>query len=293
MTKKKLFVWTCDYSDSTGEGKLARLFIRKLNQKNEYNVIFNQKKIVKSKYLSTLIGIIYCWNKFFKNENTCYVNYLPLWNFLIFIFLPPNTILGPITGGANFSKSNVLNYFIRSLIFPIFYKISEIALNFRKVNPIFSTDLLKKFISKKTIKKSNFNFVVKNFLNKKILKKKKKIDFLIYYRKHKNKEYFFPYYFIKKIIKLKFKIYIIGDKLNLPMVKNCGFVKNNKVLKLQSISKYTILSHENPYSFFLLECLSNHVKIVIEKNMKKKLDFPQKKIIKLDFNSLNSIKKLK
>lgn len=293
MTKKKLFVWTCDYSESTGEGKLARLFIRKLNQKNEYNLIFNQKKIIKSKYLSTLMGIIYCWNKFFKNENTCYVNYLPLWNFLIFIFLPPNTILGPITGGANFSKSNVLNYFIRSLIFPIFYKISEIALNFRKVNPIFSTDLLKKFISKKTIKKSNFNFVIKNFLNKKILKKKKKIDFLIYYRKHKNKEYFFPYYFIKKIIKLKFKIYIIGDKLNLPRVKNCGFVKNDKVLKLQSISKYTILSHENPYSFFLLECLSNHVKIVIEKNMKKKLDFPQKKIIKLDFNSLKSIKKLK
>ena len=116
---------------------------------------------------------------------------------------------------------------------------------------------------------------------------------MIYYRKHKNKEYFFPYYFIKKIIKLKFKIYIIGDKLNLPMVKNCGFVKNNKVLKLQSISKYTILSQENPYSFFLLECLSNHVKIVIEKNMKKKLEFTKKKIIKLDFNSLNSIKKLK
>ena len=90
-----------------GKEKLARLFIRKLNQKNEYNVIFNQKKIVKTKYLSTLIGIIYCWNKFFKNENTCYVNYLPLWNFLIFIFLPPNTILGPITGGANFQNRNL------------------------------------------------------------------------------------------------------------------------------------------------------------------------------------------
>ena len=88
---------------------------------------------------------------------------------------------------------------IRSLIFPIFYKISEIALNFRKVN-IFSTDLLKKFISKKTIKKSNFNFVVKNFLNKKILKKiKKKIDFLIYYRKHKNKSTFFHNISLKKL----------------------------------------------------------------------------------------------
>ena len=68
MTKKKLFVWTCDYSESTGEGKLARLFIKKLNQKNEYNLIFNQKKIINYKYLSTLMGIIYCWNKFLKDE---------------------------------------------------------------------------------------------------------------------------------------------------------------------------------------------------------------------------------
>ena len=293
MTKKKLFVWTCDYSESTGEGKLARLFIKKLNQKNEYNLIFNQKKIINYKYLSTLMGIIYCWNKFLKNENTCYLNYLPLWNFLIFIFLPPNTILGPITGGANFSKLNILNYFIRSLIFPISYKISEFALKFRKVNLIFSTDLLKKFLSKKTIKKCNFNFVVKNFLTKKNSKKNKKIDFLIYYRKHKNKENFFPYNFIKKIIKLKFKVYIVGDRLNLPKVKNCGYVKNHKILWLQSISKYTIISGENPYSFFLLECLSNHVKVIVEKNMKEKLYLPKKRFIKLDFNSLNSIKRLK
>ena len=293
MTKKKLFVWTCDYSESTGEGKLARLFIKKLNQKNEYNLIFNQKKIINYKYLSTLMGIIYCWNKFLKNENTCYLNYLPLWNFLIFIFLPPNTILGPITGGANFSKSNILNYFVRSLIFPISYKISEFALKFRKVNLVFSTDLLKKFLTKKTIKKCNFNFVVKNFLTKKNSKKNKKIDFLIYYRKHKNKENFFPYNFIIKIIKLKFKIYIIGDRLNLPKVKNCGYVKNHKILWLQSISKYTIISGENPYSFFLLECLSNHVKVIVEKNMKEKLYLPKKKFIKLDFNSLNSIKGLK
>ena len=39
MTKKKLFIWTCDYSENTGEGKLARLFIKKLNRKNEFNLI--------------------------------------------------------------------------------------------------------------------------------------------------------------------------------------------------------------------------------------------------------------
>ena len=104
MTKKELFVWTCDYSENTGEGKLARLFLKKLNKKNNFKIVFNQKKVVKKKYLSTLMGITYCWKKFLKKEKVCYLNYLPLWNFLIFIFLPPKTILGPITGGANYSK---------------------------------------------------------------------------------------------------------------------------------------------------------------------------------------------
>ena len=76
-------------------------------------------------------------------------------------------------------------------------------------------------------------------------KKKKKIDFLIYYRKHKNKKDLFPYDFVKKIIKLKFKISIIGDKLDYPGVKNYGKISNKKVSSLQSISKYTIASGEN------------------------------------------------
>jgi len=293
LTKKKLFIWTCDYSDNTGEGKLARLFIKSLDQKNQFNLVFNQKKIVKQKYLSTIYGIIYCWKKFLKKEKVCYLNYLPLWNFLIFVFLPPNTILGPITGGAKYNKYNIFGFFVRGLIFPLSYKISEFFLNLRKSNLIFSTDLLKNYLFKKTIQKSTFNFVLKNFLKKKNIRRKKKIDFLIYYRKHKNKETFFPLNFIKNLSKLKFNIYIVGDKLNLPFVKNCGFVSNNKILDLQSLTKYTIISGENPYSFFILECLSNHVKIVIEKNMRKKFALPKKNFIELNYNSLNNIKKLK
>ena len=105
------------------------------------------------------------------------------------------------------------------------------------------------------------------------MRKKKNIDFLIYFRKHKNKISFFPYDFIKKLTKLKFKIYIVGDRLNLPYVKNCGFVSNNKLSNLQSLTKYTIISGENPYSFFILECLSNHVKIVIKKKYDQKVSF--------------------
>ena len=82
-------------------------------------------------------------------------------------------------------------------------------------------------MSKITIKKSQFNFVL-NIVSLK-RKKRKKIDFLIYYRRHNNKKYLFPYSLIEKIIKLKFKISIIGDKLHFPLVKNYGKISNKKV----------------------------------------------------------------
>lgn len=293
MIKKKLYVWACDYSENSGEGKLARLFIKNLNCKNEFEIKLNQKNILNYKYLSPLLGIVYCWKKYFKSQKVCYLNYLPLWNFIIFIFLPPKTILGPITGGANFDKSMMLNYFIRSSVFPIFYKISEFSLNLRDVNIIFSTNLLKKYLLKKTVKKSVFNFVVKNFSFKKNKKQKKIFDFLIYYRDHKNKKKFFPYNLIKKLIKLNFKILVVGDKLKIPHIKNYGYLPNYKVSELQSKSRYTIASGENFLSFFVLECLSNNVKVIVEKDLIDNITFYKKNFIKLDFNSVKSIKKLK
>ena len=293
MTKKKLFIWTCDYSENSGEGKLARLFVKNLNYKKKFILIFNQKKILKKRYISTIMGIIYCWKKYLNKQKVCYLNYLPLWNFFIFIFLPPKTIMGPITGGANFSKSNIFNSVIRGLIFPFFYKLSELALNLRNNKIIFSTDLLKKYLFKKTILKSNFNFVIKNFVFKKKPKIKKKFDFIIYYRKHLNKNDFFLNEFIKTLNRYNLKICVVGEKLNIPSVKNYGFLSNKKINYLQSKSRYTIASNENLYTFFVLECLSNNVKILVKKGMRKKINLFKKKFIELDFNSSNIIKKLK
>ena len=58
-----------------------------------------------------------------------YLNYLPFWNFLLFALLPPTTILGPITGGAEYDKNQI--NILRRFLFPIFYKISEIFLIIR------------------------------------------------------------------------------------------------------------------------------------------------------------------
>ena len=105
----------------TRRGKLARFFIQnlRLDQKNQLK--FNQKKL-KYKYISTIQNYILL-EKYLNNERVCYLNYLPLWNFLIFIFLPPKTILGPITKGSNYSKNIKMNYIIRAFLFPIFLQI--------------------------------------------------------------------------------------------------------------------------------------------------------------------------
>ena len=95
--KNKLYVWSSDYSKNSGEGKLARLFIKKLNQKRKYKFILNKQRKY-HKYISPFIGIIYCWEKYVNNKQVCYLNYLPLWNSLLFLLLPPKTLLGPITG---------------------------------------------------------------------------------------------------------------------------------------------------------------------------------------------------
>ena len=213
-----------------------------------------------------------------------------MWNFLIFLLLPPNTILGPITGGALFTKKFSINYLIRSILFPICYKISDFILNYRYNKLIFATDLLKRFLSSKTIKKSKFNYVLGNIKIEK--KKNKKVDLIIYYRKHKNKLIDFPNYLITYLASKQLKIIVVGDTLKIKNVKNYGFVKNKTIKYLQSISKFTIASSENIYSLFVTECINNNVKILISEINKRKIKYFKKYFIPVNFKKTKYLSKL-
>ena len=175
MTKKNIYLWASDYSEVSGEGNLAKLFVKDLrnSHNNKIMVVISKRKIYK--YFLPFIGILFCWKYYLKKQSIGYINYLPLWNFFIFILLPPKTILGPITGGANYSNANYPNFLIRKFFFPIFYKISEIFLLFFHQILFFQLfALLSLLIFKKN---SKFNFVIESVKFKK--KFKKKIDFII------------------------------------------------------------------------------------------------------------------
>lgn len=297
MKNKHIYFWTCDNSSKTGEGRLAFLFINDLKKKFKLTKIKipNSKiglldKFLKYKYVIPFVGIIYCWKKFLSNRKVCYINYLPFWNFLIFALLPPNTKIGPITGGARYNESANI---VRKVIFPILYFLSEIIVNLRNFDLIFSTDLLKKKLSKETVKKSEFNYILKKFKHVKKKRIKKTIDFLIYFRKNNNKTTNFPYKFIKKLLSKGFSVNIVGDKLNIPKIINQGKISNLKISKLQAKAKFTIYSHENIYSLFTLECITNNVYVLIDKLYNVKINYFKKNFIKIDFNSFKEFNRLK
>ena len=276
------FIWACDISQNTGEGRLAHLFLNKEKIKiNKYSTNKINNKFFLHKYVHPLVGVFFCWYNFLKKKQIYYINYLPLWNFLIFLLLPPKTVIGPVTGGAYYRSS-----VIRKYIFPILYSISQIIIYFRFNHINFATSLLKKNLFFFIIKKSSFNFVLYALKNK-IKSKKKNIDFLIYYRDHLNKKSLFPYSLIKRIILLNFSVYVVGDYLNLKGVKNLGKVTNQKIDKYLSKTKFSIASEENPLSFFALECINNNVKIFIKN--KKKIEI---KNLKKHFININKIPKI-
>jgi hypothetical protein len=280
---KVKYFWICDFATNTGEGNLAHLYLNSLKSKKKIilSKYFFKKKILKKifdhKYISPFFGILVCWYFFLKKKDITYVNYLPLWNFLIFLLLPTSVKIGPITGGAYFLKNN--QYLIRRYIFPILYKISEKIINFRHEKILFSTSLLKQYLSTETIRKSEFDFVLNYVKIKK--RKKKKIDFIIYYRKHINKENSFNYNFLEKICSKNYKVNIVGDKINMPNLNNLGYISNKKLNRLLAQTKFTLSSNENIFSLFNIECINNNVKIFADKKHIPKCKFLKKNFIPL------------
>tara|TARA_B100000700_G_C15017211_1_gene843893 strand:- start:679 stop:1596 length:918 start_codon:yes stop_codon:yes gene_type:complete len=260
----KIYFWACDISDNSGEGILANLFLRKyfsnkkkiklinINKKNKNqkrnNFVKNKRKFdsIYHKYIFPFIGILNLWLKFFQSKKICYLNYLPLWNFIIFLLLPPKTILGPITGTA--FRDNYIN------IFNFFEKISLIIIKFRYKKVIFSTNFYTKkyLLSKKDFKS---DFILNDFKIEKA-RRQKKYDFVIYYRKNSKLQKDYINNIIYNLGKFNYKFAIIGDKIKITQGKNFGYVNRKKVKKIISQSKFGISNPENLYSFFVQDCLS-------------------------------------
>ena len=71
QNKIEFYCWACDFENNTGEGNLARLFIEKNYTLGKYRVFtLNNIKVLNYKYLSPLIGILFCWYFFITKKKS-------------------------------------------------------------------------------------------------------------------------------------------------------------------------------------------------------------------------------
>ena len=274
---KKYIGWSCEFYNNTGEGQLARKFLNTYFENKNVKVITPKFNFFLSEYIYQLYGIFVLWYYYFFGKKLIYLNYLPLWNFLIFLLSPPNTIFGPITGSIQINKIKNIKSIFRFFIIPLFYKISLLILNLRAKKIIFSTNILIKFLNKDILKKSKLNFILKN-LKFKNSSKKKKYDLIVYYRKHENKFFSHHAILINDQIKIGKKVLIVGDKLNISGAIQLGRVSKNKITNLISVSKYALSGDDNLLSFFNLECLQKKVKIIFNYKLKFQVTKISKKL---------------
>ena len=235
------------------------------------------------RYIYPIVGVIYLWKLYFQSKKVLYLNYIPLWNFLIFIFLPPNSLIGPITGTIKKRKI----YFLLNIFERI--SIEIIKLRFKKI--IFSNNFFKHKYNL-VGKKFKFNFILNDF-RKNFNREKKDYDLIIYYRNISDK---YNQYLFKLVNRLKKgnKIVTIGDNLYLKGIKNFGYVNRNKAKKIISKSSYALNNPENLYSFFFQDCMSYNLTIFYNKDFKKYNIFKNEKFIPItntnadvDFNKIN------
>ena len=113
--KKIIYYWASNEENNNGEGFLAKnylIFIKKnfknykLQPINNFN--YSDQNTLFYKYLVPLIGALILWKYYIKNQKISYINYLPAWNIILILLLPPKTIIGPVSGSVNRDKFNLL-----------------------------------------------------------------------------------------------------------------------------------------------------------------------------------------
>ena len=320
MRKKNIFAWACDFSSFRGEGILARNFAKDLSNIKKVNIFVKtpdntylvssgvikknkkyEKKIINfnliENYYWPIIGILYLLIKYFKSKKILYLNFMPLWNFLLFYFLPPKTLIGPITGFLPKKKIENFSGLIRIILVPFFYRLSMLIIFIRFKILLFSTDLLKNLFLQKDHFKLNFNYLLFSSLKKKRkIVKNKKIDLLIYNRNYSVKEHFKLNNLIKYLLKKGYKVSCVGDRIvNIKGLKNYGIVSREKVKKLLKITNLIISSPENPYSLFTIDAINMGTKVLFDKKYKKKLlflNYNSNNYINLDNQNFHNIEKI-
>jgi hypothetical protein len=274
--KNTIFYWSSNNSPKSGEGVLAKYFLSDLKKFKKSKIVkisnnYKFKNIFIKNYIYPFIGIFKLWMKYLNGYKVCYINYLPLWNFLIFFLLPSKVILGPITG----TISKERNFFCKN----IFEILSKLIIKVKFNKCLFANNFYANILNQ-----HYHNYIIKKLKFSKINKSNKVYDFIIYYRKNYDKKLNL-YNLVKCLNTKKFKILVIGDKIYLKNIINLGYLNKKKLDIILSKTKYAIANKENLYSFFAQLCLSKNLVVFYNKEFTKLEKFKLKNFYPIPYDN--------
>jgi hypothetical protein len=276
--KNIIFYWSSDSSAKSGEGILANRFLSDLKKYKKSQVIkvsnnYKFQNITIKNYICPFIGIFKLWTKYLKGYKICYINYLPLWNFLIFFLLPSKVILGPITGTISIER----NFLFKT----IFEKISIFIIKIKFDKCLFANNFYSNFF-----KNHYHNYIIKNLKFSKIIKKNKVYDFVFYYRK-KYDDKLSLFHLIKYLNQKKYKIVVIGEKIKIKKIICLGSISRKKLNNILSKTRCAIANKENLYSYFAQNCLSHNLTVFYNHEFKKLEKFKLNNFYTIPYNNLD------
>lgn len=306
--KHTTYIWSCEFKKSSGEGLLANEFIKyyiKFNINSKiiletpyFKYFISKGKIIKKfnckknillnyKYFSPFLGIAKIIRQSYFADSVIYLNYLPIWNFLLFLMLPAKTILGPITGSDEKNNFNSIKQIVRYILLPFFIFFSKKIIKKKFRNIIFSTNLIKKINLIHYIKNFSLIYLTSKNSRRKVFKD---IDIVYYFRDHSNKFLKEEIYLLHKLMQLKFKILFCGDSFNdfnKLHINSLGYVPEAKLSALLDRCKFVIAPAENPHSFFIQKSILSNVHIIFRKSQMKFIKNIYKSYSIIDFDNKN------
>lgn len=249
MITNKLIVFACDTS-STGEGNLYKSITLSLENKFLLNIYtdpiikcFRKIHFIRDRilpfYLLLVISIF-----LLMKRNVLLINYVPIWNPLIFILTNFGLKIGPITGNYNVlcttKKQKIKNYIIISL--------SSLSLKFLNKKSYYwvSTKKIENFLSHNGVRcQQAYPFVGLTLNYNGNIDKKFDYDIFIYTRYHinRNLEYLSK---LVNILSNKYKIIQIGGGILNKNIKTVDYCDDNNFDRYLEYSKcYLTLSSED------------------------------------------------
>ena len=306
--KHTTYIWSCEFEKSSGEGLLANEFIKyyiKFNINSKiiletpyFKYFISKGKIIKKfnckknillnyKYFSPFLGVAKIIRQSYFADSVIYLNYLPIWNFLLFLMLPAKTILGPITGSDAKNNINSIKQIFRYILLPLFIFFSKKIIKKKFRNIIFSTNLIKNINLVHYIKNFSLIYLSSQNSRRKVFKD---IDLVYYFRNHSNKFLKEEIYLLHKLMQLKFKILFCGDSFNdfsKLHINSLGYVPEAKLSALLDRCKFVIAPAENPHSFFIQKSILSNVHIIFRKSQMKFIKNIYKSYSIIDFDNKN------